>query len=627
MSTADLSTALSGLVQAPKTFGAGLTHAMLLRFSRLCLALFTLIGQRVHQLADPRLVLAHARVVEAMAQEVHAQRLSSALDAELTAASTLSAATLEAIDDEDYEFAGEPEREAGRAAYQDAPSLLAAWWNISYFEAAKLVADAHLLIGRRTMAGTPCPPRFARLAALYRSGSTDRRALVLVARQLNALEPEDTTFEGVPTQLAARDADGTLLEERAAAVLDSRTLAEGRAAINTMVRTYKDAHDNADPPKLGIFPRGVKKGVHQYLMNADALQAEVIDSIRAQSGKKTAAGKEARQGTRAADEDDEAPSGTRGSDGRDPIAEDGGADAPQWLRTEDPKPDWAAGDDDQQENAGHEASRAGTADSGIPGGDAVSGHGRENEAGEEPEDEDHAEDAFGADDEAEANPEASPQQRWLNAVINKLLANPSAAGNVKTVTPKIIVKMTLDQLIGLAEEHSVTAETARSFGQTLHGNRLNAAELRQLLAQAQIIPVVLGGNGQPLDVGRSRRFPTAAMRHALLARDGGCIVPGCTVSPERTEADHYRLAWAEGGETSISNLVLECSADHVRRHLGRIRIVDVDGLPHVVLPEHVDPAQKPRRNTLWSAVQLDDASEDPSSPRSGMLPGNSLPEA
>ncbi|MGH3799576.1 MAG: DUF222 domain-containing protein [Pseudonocardiaceae bacterium] len=58
------------------------------------------------------------------------------------------------------------------------------------------------------------------------------------------------------------------------------------------------------------------------------------------------------------------------------------------------------------------------------------------------------------------------------------------------------------------------------------GGPLSPAGLRMLACDAAVIPVVLGGQGQPLDLGRAVRTVTPAMRRAVAARDRGCAFPG-----------------------------------------------------------------------------------------------------
>jgi hypothetical protein len=56
------------------------------------------------------------------------------------------------------------------------------------------------------------------------------------------------------------------------------------------------------------------------------------------------------------------------------------------------------------------------------------------------------------------------------------------------------------------------------------------------------------------------------MRRALGARDGGCRFPGCTNT--RFVDGHHIKHWADGGETSLDNLVLLCRHHHHLVHEG-----------------------------------------------------------
>jgi hypothetical protein len=56
------------------------------------------------------------------------------------------------------------------------------------------------------------------------------------------------------------------------------------------------------------------------------------------------------------------------------------------------------------------------------------------------------------------------------------------------------------------------------------------------------------------------------MRRALKARDGGCRFPGCT--NHKFVDGHHIIHWADGGETSLENLVLLCRHHHHLVHEG-----------------------------------------------------------
>ena len=72
-----------------------------------------------------------------------------------------------------------------------------------------------------------------------------------------------------------------------------------------------------------------------------------------------------------------------------------------------------------------------------------------------------------------------------------------------------------------------------------------------------------------LSVGRRTRTIPPHIRRALEERDRGCRFPGC--GSRFTEAHHVRH-WADGGETSLSNLLLLCRRHHRAVHEGRVRV-------------------------------------------------------
>ncbi|MEU4531432.1 DUF222 domain-containing protein [Micromonospora ureilytica] len=128
------------------------------------------------------------------------------------------------------------------------------------------------------------------------------------------------------------------------------------------------------------------------------------------------------------------------------------------------------------------------------------------------------------------------------------------------------------------------------------GLELTPDAVRRLACDATILPAVLGGTGQVLDVGRQRRLITGPLRRALVLRDRGCAFPGCDRPPRWCDAHHIRH-WADGGTTSLGNAVLLCGHHH--RHVHQtdwvVRLGD-DGHPEFIPPAWLDPEQLPRRN-------------------------------
>jgi hypothetical protein len=133
-------------------------------------------------------------------------------------------------------------------------------------------------------------------------------------------------------------------------------------------------------------------------------------------------------------------------------------------------------------------------------------------------------------------------------------------------------------------------------GQLDTGERLSAEQVRKLACDAQIIPAVLGGDGQLLDLGQARRLFTGPVRRALVVRDGGCAFPGCDRPPRWCDGHHIRQ-WTAGGPTSLDNGVLLCPYHHRLIHRGEWEVrLAADGRPEFIPPSYVDPERRPRRN-------------------------------
>ena len=94
---------------------------------------------------------------------------------------------------------------------------------------------------------------------------------------------------------------------------------------------------------------------------------------------------------------------------------------------------------------------------------------------------------------------------------------------------------------------------------------ISAQTARLLATEAEIIPVVLGGKGQVLDLGYARRDFSEAQRRAMALRDGGCAGPGCDAPLSWTTGAHVRPAGY--GATSIENGILLCWRCHVMHDL------------------------------------------------------------
>ena len=97
------------------------------------------------------------------------------------------------------------------------------------------------------------------------------------------------------------------------------------------------------------------------------------------------------------------------------------------------------------------------------------------------------------------------------------------------------------------------------------GNHLSPHILRFIIAAAMIRPLEVSGSGDPLRMGRTLRYANRHQRRALLARDGGCIFPGCDRPASWCDVHHVD-EWDANGPTDIDNIGLLCRHHHRVTH-------------------------------------------------------------
>jgi hypothetical protein len=159
----------------------------------------------------------------------------------------------------------------------------------------------------------------------------------------------------------------------------------------------------------------------------------------------------------------------------------------------------------------------------------------------------------------------SRNRRFADALV-ELAEHSLDAGLVPTVggqRPHLHVTTTLETLAGTPGAPAGVLEGAGAIA---------AATVHRLACEANITRIVVGGDSAVLDVGRTHRLPTLAIRRALRARDKGCAWPGCD-RPASWTAAHHLVHWAKGGATTLENLVLLCHHHHRLVHEGGWELV------------------------------------------------------
>lgn len=161
--------------------------------------------------------------------------------------------------------------------------------------------------------------------------------------------------------------------------------------------------------------------------------------------------------------------------------------------------------------------------------------------------------APGPDGEPDLRPAARRRADALVEIVRRGVASGSALpGGVKT---HVVVTIPLADL----------EERLQGAGLTTAGEVLSPATVRRMACDSRLIPMVLGGDGEVLDLGRSARLFSPAQRRAVAHRDGHCTYPACTRDASWCDVHHLSW-WSRGGPTDLDNAALLCERHHSLVH-------------------------------------------------------------
>lgn len=603
MTQISLASAIETLQEAVHAPAAQLSAQQLTHTTALATQLLQQNIARCLESDDPRLIAALSSQVEQLSHLAHRARLQLALRAAATGAHALDLTEYDAVREQRTDYSRPARFASGRPCYKTPESFLSSWLRIDYHEAAGMLADAQLVVGRITMAGTLSSPRFNLLATQWLAPDADPRGTLRAARALNRLEPKDTIAQGIALAPSACHDDGRTMEEHAATLLDTSDPVSGRKHVDDLLSSYREAHTEVNTPEEGLTRIRTVNGVDEYRLRVKGANAGLLRSVFAQADNpKTQAGAAARESKPAATEhpaeatpptvaaqepaahpEVESPPDTTHQPASTELSE---VSTPSWLNSTAPAPEWAG----INPAAAHADE---SSDGSLLAATTTAPPATSDQVLSEP------------DFAGQVDNLVPARLRRLNALMalleqrsprpkKKTQDNGSCAcgapAPTKTIEPELLVFIKLDDLQDLATAHGITS----------HGVRLSPAELRKLLCRSKIIPIVFGGDGRVLDLGRSSRFYPDYLKKGIIARDRGCLVPACKQPPENCDVHHVEDGgWQGGCPTDIRYGGLLCRGHHTAEQAGIIKVVMYRGLPHVLLPKHLDPTQTPRRNTYW----------------------------
>ncbi|HEY0949272.1 HNH endonuclease [Nocardioides sp.] len=97
------------------------------------------------------------------------------------------------------------------------------------------------------------------------------------------------------------------------------------------------------------------------------------------------------------------------------------------------------------------------------------------------------------------------------------------------------------------------------------GAVISPGQARRLACEAGLLPMVLNGKSEVLDLGRRRRLHSKAQRIAIAHRDQHRTTDCCDWPPGMCHV-HHDPSWATGGPTDIEHARLLCPRHHARAH-------------------------------------------------------------
>ena len=101
--------------------------------------------------------------------------------------------------------------------------------------------------------------------------------------------------------------------------------------------------------------------------------------------------------------------------------------------------------------------------------------------------------------------------------------------------------------------------------------------IERIACDCEMTRIVLDADAVPLNVGRTERTYSKALRRAVLVRDRHCRWPGCTMRASWCEVHHVKW-YSNGGPTSLDNGLTLCSFHHHEVHRRKVEIrPDADG--------------------------------------------------
>ncbi|WP_407661835.1 DUF222 domain-containing protein [Mycolicibacterium setense] len=144
-------------------------------------------------------------------------------------------------------------------------------------------------------------------------------------------------------------------------------------------------------------------------------------------------------------------------------------------------------------------------------------------------------------------------------VIGRIVLMSGDLGQLNGLPVSVIIRTTLQDL-----------ESRAGIGVSGGGIKIPIKDVIRMGAHAHHhLAIFDEATGAAVNYFRARRIASPAQRIMLIARDGGCTKPCCTVGAYGCQVHHATADWADGGNTNVDEMTLACGPDN--------RMVHTDG--------------------------------------------------
>jgi hypothetical protein len=191
----------------------------------------------------------------------------------------------------------------------------------------------------------------------------------------------------------------------------------------------------------------------------------------------------------------------------------------------------------------------------------------------------------------------TPAQRrhdGLQQVLSRVVAADGLLPSTHGSPYRLVVTVPHTTLLAQLQRGACDGAAPVQPGLLPDGWPISPLTVQTMACDADLVPVLVDQNHQPLDVGDTQYAFPPKIRTAIIARDKGCTYPGCGAPAPWCDV-HHLIRFRDDGPTSVDNGALLCGRHHRYVHALHLtgQVATRDGTSHVVW-DH--------RPTSWTAT-------------------------